>query len=204
MATQKTCSAEGARRLDFPASTGRGRSLPCGRSARQEAALFPCERRPALPAVGSSGGTMAAAERSAAAYFLTSGAARQAAALLPLQAATCAADGRIQRRRSGGGGKERGGRPALPAVGSSGGAGRRPSFLCEYDPHYRRSDPAAAQWRRREGARRPTRATGGRIQRRRSGGEATKGPFCVAGAPCSGCLWRRQTAAPNARAAWHL
>ena len=42
-------------------------------------------------------------------------------------------------------------------------------FLQERDLHYRRSDPAAAQCRRRIGARRPIRTTGGRIRRRRSG-----------------------------------
>ena len=43
-------------------------------------------------------------------------------------------------------------------------------FLHERDLYYRRSNPEAAQWRRRKGARRSIRTTGGRIRRRRSGG----------------------------------
>jgi hypothetical protein len=93
----------------------------------------------------SAGDMQARAHNGHAKPYSTEGARRLK---FPLQAATCITDGRIQRRRSGGGGKERGDRPVLPAVGSSGSAQwRRPSSLCFGDPRYRRSDLAAAQRR---------------------------------------------------------
>jgi hypothetical protein len=166
-----------------------------------------------LPAVGPSGGAVAAA-------------------LFPLWAANRATGGRIQRRRSGSGGKERGGRPVLRAVGTSGGAAAAALFPLCARPVLPAVGSSGGRIQRRcsggggnERGGRPvlpavgssggavavapfplwaaTCTTGVRIQQQRRGGEATQGPFCVVGDPSSGCLWRRQTAAPNARALWY-